>query len=158
DSTHVTFGVVTLGVIERDLKFEVSGFHGREPDEHRYDIETGSLDSWSARISWNPGRRWAMQGSFGHIESAEQLEPETNVDRTTLSIAYDQPLGRGNWQTTLAWGRNEPSQHETTTGYLLESAVQLNGRHTLFARAETVEKNELFAESAPLAGRVFRVN
>jgi hypothetical protein len=158
DSTHVTFGVVTLGYVEGDLKLEVSGFHGREPDEHRYDIETGKLDSWSTRLSWNPTPHWAMQGSFGRIHSAEQLEPDTNVDRTTLSIAYHRSLAAGNWQTTLAWGRNEPTHHHATSGYLLESAVTWNARDTVFARLETVQKDELFAEGEPLAERVFRVN
>jgi hypothetical protein len=157
DSTHVTFGVVTLGLIDRDLKFEMSAFHGREPDEHRYDIETGALDSWSARFSWNPAPSWAMQGSFGHLHSPEQLEPDTNVHRTTLSVSHEHEIAAGHWQTTLAWGRNEPNHHESTSGYLLESAATWNSRHTVFARAETVQKNELFEEGAPLADRVFQV-
>ncbi len=158
DSTHVAFGVVTLGYIDRDLKLEVSSFRGREPDENRYNIETGPLDSWSARLSYNWGANWAMQGSFGRIHSPEQLEPDRNVDRTTFSIVYDRPLAQGNWQTTLAWGRNQSPHHETTSGYLLESAVSWNRRDTVFARAETVQKDELFLEGEPLAGQVFRVN
>lgn len=158
DSTHVTFGVVTLGFIDRDFKLEVSGFHGREPDEHRYDIETGALNSWSARLSWNPAPDWALQGSFGHLHSPEQLEADTNVNRTTLSISHEHRIAAGHWQTTLAWGRNEPSHHESTSGVLLESAANWKARHTVFARAESVQKNELFAEGAALADRVFRVN
>ncbi len=45
DSTHITFGVLTAGLVHGDWKVEASRFHGREPDEHRYDIETGALDS-----------------------------------------------------------------------------------------------------------------
>ena len=157
DSTHVTFGVVTLGYVNRNLKLEASTFHGREPDEHRYDIETGRLDSWSARVSYNLGAQWSMQGSYGHIRSPEQLEPQIDVDRTTLSLSYNQPVARGTLQTTLAWGRNEPTHHEPTSGFLLESAAAWAGRHTLFARIETVEKDELFLEGEPLSGRVFRV-
>ena len=32
----------------------------REPDENRYDIETGKLDSASVRLSYNPTRAWAL--------------------------------------------------------------------------------------------------
>jgi hypothetical protein len=158
DSTHIAFGVVTLGYINRNLKLEVSSFRGREPDENRYNIETGPLDSWSARVSWNWGESWSMQGSFGHIHSPEQLEPGRNIDRTTLSVSYDRPLGPGNWQTTLAWGRNASAQRETTSGFLLESAATVSSRDTLFARIETVQKDELFLQGDPLAGRLFRVN
>jgi hypothetical protein len=43
DSTHITFGVVTAGVVVGDWKLEASRFRGREPDESRFDIETGLL-------------------------------------------------------------------------------------------------------------------
>ena len=39
DSTHITFGVVTLGAVWHNLKIEGSTFKGREPDEDRYDFE-----------------------------------------------------------------------------------------------------------------------
>jgi hypothetical protein len=158
DSTHVTFGVVTLGYIRRNLKLEASAFNGREPDENRYDIETGSLDSWSTRVSYNFGPEWSMHGSFGHLRSPEQLEPDIDVDRTTFSLAYNRPLAHGNWQTTFAWGRNEPTHHEATSGYLVESAASWGGQHTVFARAETAEKDELFRENEPLAGRIFSIH
>ena len=42
DSTHITFGVVTGGLIYDRAKLEVSRFNGREPDQHRWNIETAS--------------------------------------------------------------------------------------------------------------------
>ena len=99
-----------------------------------------------------------MQGSFGRITSPELLEPDLDVDRTTLSLAYNRPLARGNWQTTFAWGRNVPSHRESSSGYLVETAALWHDRNTLFARAETAEKDELFLESEPLAGQLFRVH
>ncbi len=44
DSTHISFGVLTAGIVADRFKVEVSRFNGREPDEHRWNIETGSLD------------------------------------------------------------------------------------------------------------------
>jgi hypothetical protein len=143
DSTHVTFGVATLGWIRNGVKLEGSVFTGREPDENRNDIESPKMDSWSLRASWNPSPDWAFQVSRGHLKSPEQLEPEADLDRTTASAAYNRPLANGNWQTTLAWGRNDREGGEVTDALLLESSATCR-RHTLFGRAERLENDELF--------------
>src|SRR6185369_4721851 len=75
DSTHISFGVVTAGVVVGRVKAEVSRFNAREPDQHRWNIEAGSLDSTAVRLSWNPTASLALQGSWGHFEDTEQLEP-----------------------------------------------------------------------------------
>ncbi len=41
DSTHIADDVVTVGLTHRIVRFEASGFHGREPDEFRWDIDSG---------------------------------------------------------------------------------------------------------------------
>lgn len=164
DSTHVTFGVATAGLVYRGLKLEGSVFTGREPDEHRWDIERPRMDSWSARITLNPTPNLSMQVSHGFIKSPEQLHPEEDVHRTTASATWNLPLGENrNWQTTAAWGRNDPSggdHSHRTDAFLLDSALQL-GRWTMFGRAENVDKDELFGNESggdPLAGQVFNVS
>ena len=157
DSTHVTFGVVTLGYIAGKFKLEGSAFRGREPDQYRYDIEAGRLDSASVRLSYNPTRDWSLQISRGHVESPEALEPDVNVNRTTASAIYNRSWAGTNWQTTLAWGRNSASTGTTTDSYLLESAVSFSGVHTVFARIERSDKNELFDHGSPLADETFQV-
>lgn len=163
DSTHVTFGVATAGVVYRGLKFEGSVFTGREPDQHRWDIERPRMDSWSLRATVNPTANLSAQVSHGFLKSPEALHPEENVRRTSASVTWNLPLGEGrNWQSTFAWGRNDPSggHHGVATdAFLLDSAVQL-GRWTVFGRAENVDKDELFGDEHggdPLAGRVFNV-
>jgi hypothetical protein len=157
DSTHITFGVLTGGVVLGAVKIEASIFNGREPDEDRYDIETHSLDSWSVRATWNPTARWSAQVSYGALEEPEHLEPGVDIDRTTASATYHRPLAGGHWQTTLAIGRNAKNPGDSTTAYLLESALQLRDATTLFARAENVDKDELFVEGDPLHDRAFTV-
>jgi hypothetical protein len=167
DSTHITFGVATLGWVRGPVKLEGSVFTGREPDERRTNIESPKMDSWSARLSLNPAPDWAFQASYGHLHSPEQLEPEIDTDRATLSAIYNRPLaGGGNWQTTFAWGRNRRDPGRTTDAWLVESALS-RGRHTLFGRAERLENDELFGhgghggevsvEEAGQAGAVFTV-
>ncbi|OAP31828.1 MULTISPECIES: hypothetical protein [unclassified Sphingobium] len=164
DSTHVTFGVATAGLIYRGLKLEGSIFTGREPDEHRWDIERPRMDSWSVRATVNPTANLSLQASHGFLKSPEGLHPEENVRRTSASITWNLPLGENrNWQSTLAWGQNDPSGNEhghRTDAFLLDSAVQL-GRWTVFGRAENVDKDELFGDvhqGDSLSGRVFNVS
>jgi hypothetical protein len=158
DSTHITYGVVTLGYVLDAFKIEGSVFRGREPDQFRYNIETGKLDSSSVRLTYNPTADWSLQVSRGHIVSPEALEPDVNVNRTTASVIYNRVLDFGNWQTTFAWGRNAASTDTTTDSYLLESAVTIRKTHTVFGRAERSDKNELFGQGSPLAGQVFPVD
>ena len=156
DSTHVTFGVVTAGLVHGAWKIEGSAFNGREPDEHRWSFDPFRLDSFSGRISWNPTPNWSLQTSYGYIKSPEQLEPGVDQHRITASATYNHPFAAGNWQTTLAWGRNYDNPGHALDGVLLESAVGF-GRHTVFARVEDVQKDDLFEAPSPLAGQVFHV-
>ena len=157
DSSHITFGVLTAGAVLGRAKFEASAFRGREPDENRWGIESPKLDSHSFRLSLNPAPSWSLQASYGRLNSPEQLEPDVDVDRTTASAIYATDWPSGHWETTLAWGRNRNRPGPTLDAIALESAVQLRQKHTLFARVERVEKNELFPESDPRDGQVFDV-
>jgi len=158
DSTHITYGVVTLGYVIGAFKIEGSAFRGREPDQYRYNIETGRLDSSSVRLSYNPTSNWALQVSRGHIKSPEALEPDVNVNRTTASASYNRASASDNWQTTFAWGRNAASTGTTTDAYLLESALTVKKTHTFFGRVERADKDELFDHNSPLGDRIFTVN
>src|SRR2546423_8885272 len=140
DSTHVTFGVVTLGLVWRDFKIEGSTFKGREPDEQRYAFDEQKLDSFSGRISWNPTKDLALQISHGYLHSPEELEPEANRHRTTASLIYNRTLGHdSNWSTSIVWGQNHDGGHGKTQSVLAETNYQ-RGRDTFYARFEHVEK------------------
>ena len=65
DSTHVAADVITGGLTYCILRIEASGFHGREPDEFRWDIDQGKIDSWSARLTIQPRRNWSGHYSYG---------------------------------------------------------------------------------------------
>jgi hypothetical protein len=157
DSTHITFGVVTLGYIWRGLKLEGSVFNGREPDQYRYNIETRKLDSASARLTWNPSPDWSMQISHGKLKSPEGLEPDVSIKRTTASVSHQYQFGSNNLQSTLAWGRNRKQPGGSTDGWLFESALRVGEKYTFFGRVERVENGELFQEDEPLHGQVFKV-
>ena len=64
DSTHIADDVITVGLTYRDVRLEASGFHGREPDEFRWNPDSGKIDSWSSRLTVNPGQSWTFQYSL----------------------------------------------------------------------------------------------
>jgi hypothetical protein len=141
DSTHITFGVATLGAQWRNVKLEGSIFTGREPDEDRYDFDRPRFDSYSGRLSWNPTRNLALQVSYGYIKSPEELHPETKIHRTTASAIYNLPLGDDtNWSNTFVWGQNNATEEGKTQSFLIESNYQ-RGRNTVYFRWERVQKS-----------------
>jgi hypothetical protein len=156
DSTHITFGVITAGLVIGDFKVEASRFNGREPDEQRYDIETGPLDSTSLRLSWNPTANLSLQGSWARLIEPEQLEPGENSTRWSASAIYTRRFGNdGWWSTTLAWGRRS-AEHDQLDAFVLESAAGI-GLWTLFGRAERIETNELLSGDHGHHGPTFDV-
>ncbi len=144
DSTHITFGVATLGLQWSrfgGMKLEGSIFTGREPDEDRYDFDRPRFDSYSGRLSWNPTQNLALQVSYGYIKSPEELHPETKIHRTTASAIYNLPLGRDtNWSNSFVWGQNNATEEGKTQSFLIESNYQ-RGRNTVYFRWERVQKS-----------------
>jgi hypothetical protein len=157
DSTHTSFGVITTGFIVNSklarFKFEGSAFNGREPNEQRWSIQLGALDSWSFRASAAPTRNWVAQYSYGRLLHPEALDPN-NERRQTASLEYDRALsggrlGNGNWATTLVWGRKLKELDRTTqNSYLLESTLNFLQRDYAYSRLELVDKDELFPAAA----------
>jgi len=146
DSTHITFGVVTAGVVHGDWKIEASQFRGREPDEDRYDIESGELDSTAVRLSWNPTENLSLQASWADITSPEALEPDEDEERWSVSGIYTRPIGaHGWWSATLAFANKERSDGVSLDAWLAEAAWHPNDRWTVFARGEAIETDELGA-------------
>lgn len=173
DATHITYGVITAGWNELNkAKIEASIFNGREPDENRWDVDSMRLDSYSLRFTLNAAENWSVQGSFGSLNEPEVLHRGIDFLRITASATYNRRRDRGNWQSTLAWGRNKRERtvlsvdptavltHFHGTGsipgvvispvmvqnaFLAESALRFADAHSVFARLEWVEKDELFA-------------
>jgi len=146
DSTHIAFGVVTAGLVIDRAKIEVSRFNGREPDQHRWNIETAPLDSTSVRVSWNPMPELALQGSWGHFEDPEQLEPGVDQRRWSASALYAREIAPG-WKLagTLAWGRKTIEHHGEALkddAYIAEASLKYQD-WTAFGRAEMTENREL---------------
>ncbi|HEV7424746.1 MAG TPA: copper-binding protein [Thermoanaerobaculia bacterium] len=155
DSTHIAGSVLTIGAQSGAIGYAFSGFHGQEPDENRWDIDTGRIDSWAARVTFDPTPHWTAQLSTGHLKHPEAAEPG-DVQRTTASVAYSNAMSLGQSDTSVIFGRNRKSEGPTTSSFLVESVQQFGGRNYVTGRAEVVDKDELFADGKGPAG-VFRV-
>jgi hypothetical protein len=157
DSTHISFGVLTAGMVLDRVKLEVSRFNGREPDQHRWNIETGPLDSTAVRVSWNPTPELALQGSWGHFTDPEQLEPGVDQKRLSASALYAREIAPG-WKLagTLAWGRKTSHGHHDDA-YVMEASLG-HASWTLFGRGEMTENRELTQVEDGPAYRVGKIS
>ena len=147
DATHVTFGLVTLGVHNQRWKGELSVFNGRAPDERRTDLDLGAFDSVAGRLSFLATDRLALQVSAARLREAANdfpLPSQPPVTRGTASALYHLPLGAtGLWATTIAVGVTHAREvvsggilEATSVGGLLESSLTVADRHTIFGRGE----------------------
>lgn len=145
DSTHIAADVITTGFTYKNIRFEASGFHGREPDEYRWDLDSGAIDSWSTRVSVNPGQNWSAQYSIADLHSPESSVPQDDVRRMTVSLMYNRPMPHGNWASMILWGRNQSlTDGNVGNSYLLESTLQFAKKNYTWARVEDVDRtNEL---------------
>ncbi len=152
DSTHISDDVITVGLASGIFRLEGSGFHGREPNEHRWEIQQGTIDSWSTRLTVQPGKNWSGQCSFGELHSLEALYPTENQQRMTASVMYNRPLKKGNWASSLIWGRTRSTpDNGIFNSYLLESTLQFAKRNFVWTRIESAERsNELLLGENPL--------
>lgn len=137
DATHVSFGVVTVGIHGARWKLEGSAFNGREPDDDRWDLDLAALDSRAARLWLLPGPRWAIQFSAGRLTDAEP--GAADVDRYTASVGHHHPFGGGYLATTAAVGLDVEGDLRTPA-LLVEGVLDLGERHVVSARAEWVRK------------------
>ncbi|MDB5736826.1 MAG: hypothetical protein JWO65_494 [Sphingomonas bacterium] len=160
DSTHIAWGVATLGYGTRQWQIEASAFKGREPGENRYNIETPKLDSWAVRATWTPSPEWSAEISYGALHSPEALHPEQNERRLIASASYS----AHGLDVSAGYSRKAIRPGDVLPAWLAEATYAVTKRHAIFGRFENVRNAELFERddqlglSPPLAGMPFRVS
>lgn len=155
DSTHIAADVMTGAFTQGIARVEVSGFHGREPNEHRWQVQQGPIDSWSSRLTVQPGQNWSGQYSYAFIHSPEQLFPKEDQLRMTGSFMYSLPFrerAKGNWSSSAIWGRTRTGPGNIIqNSYLFESLVRFATRNYAYTRMEDVDRTtELLLDEQPL--------
>jgi hypothetical protein len=152
DSAHISDDVVTVGFAYGIARLEASGFHGREPDEFRWDIDQGKIDSWSTRLTIEPGKNWSGQYSYARIKSLEALVPSEDQERMTASLMYNRSFYQGNWASTILWGRTRAvGESSIFNSYLFESALRFHAKNYVWTRIENAQRsNQLIVGENPL--------
>jgi len=152
DSTHIADDVITVGLAYRFARIEASGFHGREPNENRWTISQGKIDSWSTRLTIQPGKNWTGQYSYGRIASPEALFPGENQERMTVSAMYNRPFPMGNWASSLMWGRTKSlGDNSIFNSYTFESTLRFLTLNHAWTRIENADRSDelLLGENTP---------
>ncbi len=154
DSTHIANQVVTAGLeFNSKVKIEASGFYGSEPNENRWNIDIGPINSWSTRLWFYPARNWAAQVSVGRLTKPEALDPGDQF-RSTASVHYT----RGGWSSSLIWGRDHSTATKrNTNSYTAETVMPVGRKNFLTGRAELVDKDELFGNQPDIEARLDRL-
>lgn len=140
DSTHISSDVLTAGWSAPLVSIEGSLFHGAEPDENRWDIDQGALDSYAGRITVRPVAGLSLQVSACRRTEPEALE-EGNQTRATASVAWERRWSDGFVAALAASGRNELPEDTNERGHLLEATWNLRTRHFLVGRLERVDRD-----------------
>jgi len=155
DATHIANNVATAGVTYGQFRLEASGFRGKEPNENRWNIDMGAMDSWSGRLSWQPGRNWVAQVSTGRLRRPETTH-EDDVVRSTASVHYTKPVRGTGWSTSFIWARNYKTvRRYATNSVLAETLIPVTRRNLVTGRFEWSQRDELFEYDHDLAHRVF---
>jgi hypothetical protein len=138
DSTHISMGVITVGVDRGPWTVESSVFQSAEPDDNRWDlVDFGPLDSWSARVTYKASDAWELQGSHGYLKNPERLE-FASVHRTTASASWFRPGSNGFTAATFAFGQNDKEFHGTFRAALAE-ATRRQSKFSVYGRLEGVQ-------------------
>jgi hypothetical protein len=132
DSTHISDGVLAVSMDVHPWIFEASAFRGREPDEKRWDIKPGRLDSGAARIWFRPSNEWIAQVSYGKITQPERLIAG-DVYRTTASLSWT----RGFLALTEMYGHNKRTYSDTSAS-VTELTARL-GKQSVYGRFEWLQ-------------------
>ena len=158
DSTHIANNVATVAIARAWWRVEASGFYGSEPNENRWNIDWGPMNSYAGRVSVMPSSNWLFQVSAGRLTKPERQEPG-DVVRTTASLHYIRPVAKGQWSSSLIWGRNhETLSKRNVNSYLAETLLAVTHRDFLTGRIELVDKDELFADQPELEERIARTS
>jgi hypothetical protein len=159
DSTHISSNVLTASIGNTFVGVEASAFHGKEPDENRWNIDApGKVDSWSSRFRLSPHPNWSGQFSLGRLDEPESFDDD-DILRLTSSIHHVVPRSNGRAiATTLAWGQNRKSIEQTVSNAVLaETVAPFRGGNYVTGRLEWSQRDELLASETEAHGDLFDV-
>jgi hypothetical protein len=140
DGTHVSYGTGTLGLFTRRLKVEASIFNSAHPDPGAGFAYHVHLNSWSSRVSWNPGQAWSVSASGGHLAPSTGAHAHDAAARLGISAMRVVRAQGGTWSTAFLWGADVPTSTNRAVNTLLGESTLAFSRQVVFGRAEYVQR------------------
>jgi len=134
---------VTLGFADGPVQLEASTFHGREPDENRWNIDGGKPDSFATRLTIAPTPNLTAQISTGRINNPELTDPRLDTVRTTASLHHNFRFSSGHVSSSLIWGRNKDLKdgaRRIFNSYGFELTAKVS-RNWVWTRIENVDRD-----------------
>ena len=150
DSTHLSNNVITLGMTAGPVQLEASTFHGREPNENRWNIDKGKPDSFASRITIAPRKSLSGQFSIGRINQPEAIDPALDVIRTTASIHHNVRFASGHVSSSLIFGRNKDVKNGSPRifdSYNLEITTKFRNKNWVWTRIENLDRDRSLVAS-----------
>ena len=144
DSTHIAANVITVGMSARFVQLEASTFHGREPNENRWNIDAGKPDSFATRLTIALNNNLSAQVSTARLNQPEITDPQVDTVRTTASLHHNLQFSSGHVASSLIWGRNKDlknQQRRIFNSYNFESTVRFKTRNWVWTRIENVDRD-----------------
>jgi hypothetical protein len=156
DSTHIATNVITFGAASGPLQVEASTFHGREPNENRWNIDSGKPDSFATRLTIAPYKSLSAQISTGRMNNPEAVDANLDIVRTTASVHHQLEFGSGHVSSSLMWGRNKILKNGSRrifNAYGFEMTAQFLRRNWVWTRIENVDRDRtlLPVQRAPVS-------
>ncbi|HUR79409.1 MAG TPA: hypothetical protein VM733_01490 [Thermoanaerobaculia bacterium] len=133
ETVHDSTSVVTAGYTTRLFTIEASTFHDTVEAFNESDLETGGMDSRSARFTLTPTPALAIQ-----VSRAELGEDNLQRDMTSASLTYSGAFA----SITAQWTSRDWTELDaipTQNGYGLEVALRAS-RNTFMARVEHIDR------------------
>ena len=139
DSTHISADVITGAMTAGPLTVEASGFHGQEPDENRWDIDQGKLDSYSGRLTVSAPAGFRSRSPRVSGRTRRSSSPATRRVRP-LRSSWERGDPSDFIAATLVTGLNQTDDGREW-GHMLEWTWKFGGKNFFYGRVEKVDRD-----------------
>lgn len=138
ETLHDSTSVITAGFATRFFTIEGSVFHDGSTTGDHTELDTGDVDSRSARLTITPSPAVAIQVSRAELGEDDDLVLNARRDVTSASLSYSGSFA----SLTALWTRRESPNDDLIapqTAWGLEVALRAS-RNTFMARVEHVDR------------------